>query len=165
METIFNIITPIVMFASSILGLGGQNTLSTQDTISEETPSSVEIGLYETSPRGEEGGFAMPASGCSAADPLWHGYPIHDCSILPDISTNKPIIRLGDPVTIFWDPKIHGGCLLSSNVEALSPTPDAGIADSRVDYPTGETSYSIVCDGVGNSDSVTVKVLPRIQET
>jgi hypothetical protein len=168
MESILNILTPVIMLVSGLMGLGDGNVA--QVSAIEEV-QSVELGLTEVSPRGAAGGFAMPASGCSDADPDWHGLPIHDCATLPDIRTNSPIIRLGDPVTISWDPRGNVNCVLSSNVMALvvspnSTTPPNGNAiGSRIDSPTGETTYTIVCDGSGNQDAATVKVLPRIQET
>lgn len=165
METVLNFFTPILMLASSVMGVG--SVAASDHAAVSVDQASVELGLTETSPRGAQGGFAMPASGCSAADPRWHGYPITDCSIMPDITTNKSIIRLGGSVIISWDPKIHQNCVLSPNVTRLNTpsTPDGNVAGSRTDTPTGETSYSIVCDGAGNQDSVTVKVLPRIQES
>jgi hypothetical protein len=163
MELIVNILAPVLVF---IAGFTGNAEVAMVQASAQDGSGSVELGLLqEFSPRGEAGGFAMPASGCSAADPRWHGNPIHDCDTLPDISTDKPIIRLGDPVEIFWDPRSHTNCILSANLMALSPVPDGNVAGSREDSPEGETTYSIVCDGAGNSDTVTVKVLPRIQET
>lgn len=162
METLLQLLTPVLLFVGTFANTGDLPQVPVEMPPSQ---TSVEVGLYETSPRGAEGGFAMPASGCSAADPRWHGTPIHDCDVLPDISTDKPIIREGDSVTIHWDPQGHINCVLSSNLMALSPPPDGNVAGSRTDTPTGETSYSIVCGGPGNSDTVTVKILPKIQET
>jgi hypothetical protein len=167
METVLNIIAPVVVFVASLMGFGGNYA----QVVAIEEPRSVEIGLSEVSPKGEAGGFAMPASGCSAASPTWHGLPVHDCATFPDITVSKPIIRIGDPVTVSWDPRTHTNCVLSSNVTSLtsSPnpsTPPVGTAiGSRIDNPTGETIYTITCDGVGNYDTAAVKVLPRIQET
>lgn len=159
MEFVLSIIASLVALTGGLLG--------PDDNIAQSVaaPQSVEFGLSEVSPKGASGGFAMPASGCSAAAPDWHGAPIHDCAVFPDISVDKPIIRLGDSVDVSWDPRTHTNCVLSSNVMDLSPVPDGNIAGSRTDTPTGETSYSISCDGAGNEDSATVKVLPRIQET
>lgn len=168
METIFNLLAPAIMLVSSLMGLGDAHTAQVATV---QAQRSVELGLTEVSPRGEAGGFAMPASGCSAADPNWHGEPIHDCASLPDIRTNSPIIRLGDPVTVSWDPRGNTSCVLSSNVTSLitSPNPatapDGNVIGSRIDSPTGETIYTIVCAGAGNQDAATVRVLPRIQET
>lgn len=163
MEILVNIFTPVLIFVATLMGM--QTTPATDAQMSIQGHNSVELGLLEMSPNGEQGGFAIPASGCSPSNPNWHGYPIHDCDILPDISVDKPIVRLNDRVIVTWDPKIHQNCVLSANLMALTPTPSGAVAGSRPDYPTGETSYSIVCDGVGYSDSVTVKVLPIIQET
>ncbi len=157
MDILISSLAAITLFVSSITGVA----VSTE----VQPLESVELGLSETSPLGEQGGFAMPASGCSAADPQWHGGVIHDCAIRPDISADQPIVRLGDPVTISWDPRTHTNCMLSSNLTSLSPEPDGEVAGSRELIPTGESTYSIICDGVGNGDAVTVKVLPRFQET
>jgi hypothetical protein len=155
MQMLVHVFAPAMLFFAALFGT---HTAAPAQT-------SVELGLYEVSPRGDAGGFAMPASGCSPADPQWHGYPIHDCAVHPDISVDKPIIRLGESVIVSWDPHTHTNCVLSNNVMALTPVPDGNVAGNRTDYPTGETTYSIVCDGAGNEDSATVKVLPRIQET
>lgn len=169
METIFNLLAPAIIFVAGLVGVGADDV---SNVSAIQARQSVELGLTEVSPRGEAGGFAMPASGCSAADSNWHDdVPIHDCSTLPDIRVNSPIIRLGDPVTVSWDPRSNLNCVLSSNVMALvtspnSATPPNGNAiGSRIDDPTGETTYTITCDGVGNQDAAVVKVLPRIQET
>ena len=168
METILNLFTPAIMLFSSLMGFGDTN-LAQVPVVAQA--QSVELGLTEVSPLGAAGGFAMPASGCSAADPNWHGLPVHDCVTLPDIRTNTPIIRLGDPVTVSWDPRGNVNCILSSNVTSLTVSPNPATVPngnaigSRIDSPTGETTYTIVCDGAENRDSATVKVLPRIQET
>jgi hypothetical protein len=162
METLINIFAPIALFVAGIVGVGPDNT----SLIASVEQPSVEFGLSEVSPKGESGGFAMPASGCSAASPEWHGEPVHDCALVPEINVNKSIIRLGDPIIVSWDPRTNTNCILSNNVMVLPPaTPDGNVADSRISIPTGETTYSIVCDGAGNEDSASVKVLPRIQET
>ena len=161
MEQILSFALSIAFAFSSLIGVAPQVPASL--AISES--SSVELGLREVSPKGEAGGFAIPASGCSAASPEWHGAPIHDCATFPDISVDKPIIRLGDPVEVSWDPRTHANCILSGNVMELTPVPNPNSIDSRTDYPTGETTYTITCEGAGNTDSASVKVLPRIQET
>jgi hypothetical protein len=171
MESILNILTPAIMLVSSLFGFGDA---SMAQVASINEVQTVEIGLTEVSPKGASGGFAMPASGCSAAEAGsdWHtDVPIHDCATLPDIRTNSPIIRLGDPVTVSWDPRGNVNCILSNNVMTLVTSPNSSTAPngnaigSRVAEPTGETTYTIVCDGADNRDAATVKVLPRIQET
>lgn len=170
METLFTIFAPVILFASSVMHFGvTTDTTIIQPVLAQQNQISVELDLQELSPRGESGGFAMPASGCSAADPnpVWHGYPIHDCVnplFFPKISVDKPIVRSGNPVTVSWDPKAHRYCVLSANLASLSPVPDGTVVGSVIINLLGETSYSIVCEG-GYSDSVTVKILPRIQET
>lgn len=158
MEFITQFAGAALLFIASLTGGAG-------DTLAPTQPTSVELGLYEVSPRGEAGGFAIPASGCSPASPSWHGYPIHDCTVYPDITADKLIVRYGEDVEVSWNPYSHVNCVLSETVMVLTPLPDGDVADSRIDEPTGETTYSIVCDGAGNRDSVTVKVLPRFQET
>ena len=125
-------------------------------------PDSVELGLREMSPKGSEGGFAIPASGCSSG-----------CDHAPDpvITVDKPIVRYGDSVKIHWNPKTNTGCQLSENVNVLvgglnpTTTPNAMAVGSRIDLPEGESIYTITCNRSGHTDSATVKVLPRIQET
>ena len=163
MEHIVSFAITAIVSLTSLLGFSADVPATL--ALTESQPSSVELGLTELSPKGEAGGYAIPASGCSAASPDWHGFPIHDCSTFPDIQVDKPIIRLGDPVNVAWDPRTHVNCILSENVMVLAPTPNPDSVDARVDYPTGETTYTITCEGAGNTDSATVKVLPRIQET
>jgi len=167
MESLLQIIAPVLLFASSLFGFGGQAVVTDAPVRVEN--NSVELGLYEVSPKGEAGGFAMPASGCGM---VHNGRPVHSCATAaPDINVDKPIVRLGDPVTVTWTPRISINCVLSSNVMALrsspnpSTAPNGNAAGSRIDSPTGETTYTITCQDTGNSDSVIVKVLPRIQET
>jgi hypothetical protein len=159
METILHIVAPIIMLASSVFGFN-THTVSPSSEAPEVAQTSVEFELYETSPKGAAGGFAIPASGCAPAD-IHDARGLHDCSTMPDISVDKPIIPYGESVTVSWDPTVHTGCVLSANLGSIA----VSSTGSTVTTPTGETSYSIVCDGVGNQDSVTVKVLPRIQET
>jgi len=84
---------------------------------------------------------------------------------LPDISADQPVVRYGEEVVITWDPRSHTNCVLSNNLMVTTPVPDGDVADDRTLTLTGESVFTIVCDGVGNSDAVTVKVLPRFQET
>ena len=162
MEILLQVLTPLLIFTSGLFGYG--------DISRTASPASVELGLKETSPNQESGGFAIPASGCGVVHS--NGTPENGCApTAPDITASKPIIRLGDPVTVSWDPKANTGCVLSSTVTKLTKSPnpavvpDATAVGSRIDTPTGETIYTITCTGVGNADKVTVKVLPRIQET
>ncbi len=166
MENIFNSIAPALLFVSSLLGLGTQpEQLNPAPEIN--IVESVELGLSETSPRGEQGGFAMPASGCSAIPP----HPNTGCppGALPIITVDKPLVRYGDDVVITWNPNGYTDCLLSTNLISLTGAPNpvtppiGSVGGSRTDTLTGQETYTITC--TGGSDSVTVKVLPRIQET
>lgn len=180
METMFHVITPFILAVGGLFGFAAQDTVI-ENNVQVMREESVELGLSETSPRGEMGGFAIPASGCSPVDPTGHRvpYPVHDCSTLPDISVDKPVIHYGDSVTVSWDPKTQVNCVLSANVMALvggsnpATAPNANLASSitnppRITTPTGETTFTITCDGnvnPNNIDTVIVKVLPKIQET
>ncbi len=150
----------IALFLTSLFGFGVAN---------DTPPASVELGLREVSPNGEEGGFAVPASGCSRPHPA--GY-YHDCEEQkPDITVDKPLVRYGDQVVVSWNPKLNINCVLSENVRSLTGTPNpatapnANAVGSRIDELTGEVTYTITCTGAGNVDQVTAKILPRIQET
>lgn len=157
METLIHLIAPLAMFIAGVTGFSSGST----SAVATANQQSVEFGLSEVSPRGVEGGFAMPASGCSDTT---HG-PIHDCALYPEINVNKAIIRLGESIVVSWDPRSNTNCVLTTNVTALPPaTPNGNVVGSRDATPTGETTYSISCDG-NRTDSATVKVLPRIQET
>lgn len=84
----------------------------------------------------------------------------------PTISADKAIVRFGDPVTIAWKPGQNTGCRLSDNLASLPARPDGTVAGSSEHNPTGETTYTIRCDGNGTATaSVIVKMLPKIQET
>ena len=163
MEILLQVLTPLIIFTAGIFGY-------TDSTSVLPTQTSSELGLREVSPNGETAGLAIPASGCGVVHA--NGTPENGCApTAPDITVNKPIIRLGDPVTISWNHKTNTGCTLSTTVTTLNinpnpaTAPDANAVGSRVDTPTGETVYTITCTGAGNGDKVTVKVLPRIQET
>jgi hypothetical protein len=162
MENIFNSIAPALLFVSSLLGFGTEPVL-VNPSVETDVVQSVEIGLSETSPLGAQGGFAMPASGCGI--PHVDGTPINGCTpgTVPVITVDKPLVRYGDTVVVTWATNTYSGCTLSSNVTSLAPPVVVGTGGSRNDVVTGEETYTITC--TGGSDSVTVKVLPRIQET
>jgi len=114
---------------------------------------TVEIGLSEVSPRGEAGGFAIPASGCS--------YPAHGECTDPSITADDSIVRYGEDVEICWDPGAHTSCVLSSNLTGTATV--AGCEDVAV---YADTTYTISCDdGVIDEASVQVFSLPLIEET
>ena len=179
METIFNTIAPLILFASSLFGF--EYTVPSSPVA--QTVQSVEIGLSETSPRGEFGGYAVPASGCSALDPNWGNGQHPDttgapCPVNPGptIIANPEIVRYGESVTITWNANNNPGCFLSSNIVSLPPQPVDTYAvapnNKRVDILTGQETFEIRCwnqiiAGVPTAifDQVTVKVLPRVQET
>lgn len=176
METIFNTIAPLILFASSLFGF--EYTVPSSGVA--QTVQSVELGLSETSPRGDEGGYAVPASGCSSLDPLWGDgrHPDSVCPVNPGptITAFPPIIRYGESVSITWNANNNPGCVLTSNLNSLLPRPVDPYAvapnNSRVDTLTGQETYEIRCwnrivGGVEEAvfDQVTVKVLPRVQET
>jgi hypothetical protein len=164
MEILIQLFTGTLMAITSFIGGGVVET--------EYASNSVELGLRETSPKGEGGGFAIPASGCGVVHTEANPDYVHECpSSVPNISVDKPIMRLGDPVTVTWDPKSNVGCVLSNTVMKLitspnpSTAPNPSVSGSRVDEPTGETMYTITCTGGGNTDNAIVKILPRYQET
>ena len=153
MESILSIITSL-LFAVTGATAGAE-------TPAAAGPSSVEIGLAELSPAGEAGGYAMPASGCSAAD--WHGRGLHDCNQQPLIDVDDPIVRMGENTTLRWNPNGISNCRLLGNLTNQGPVSRAG---SEVITPFADTTYVIVCDNQSAyTQSVTVRVLPRIQET
>jgi hypothetical protein len=159
MDYIQEIIAASMLLIAGLMGSGGLGVV-------DPAPQTVEVGLAETSPLGEAGGYATPASGCSVA--ASHDESIHDCSTLPEIHTDKPIVRYGEDVVVGWNPYMHENCVLSQSVLLLPPTTlptPITVSGVRTANPTAETTFSITCDGVGNFDSVTVRVLPRAQET
>ncbi|MEM9336700.1 MAG: CARDB domain-containing protein [Patescibacteria group bacterium] len=79
MESIVGLITQVALVASGIAsGLAGVGESTTSVPTTES--NSVELGIVELSPRGEAGGFAMPASGSSAPPPR------------PDLTVTNPAI-------------------------------------------------------------------------
>ncbi len=170
METLLTLLMPILLFGSSLLGFTSDVPDSKQ-VVADRVPQSVELGLREMSPNGEEGGFAIPASGCSSTD-LYYGdgtHPVPNATNCPNnipiITAVPAIIRAGDSTLISWDPKQGLSCSLSLTVTKLNGNavvnPDA--IGSSSDYPTAQTKYTIRCHN-GNAEAI-VKVLPVIQET
>lgn len=154
MESIFNTIISLVMAVTGA-GVGADQVANAPE------PSSVEVGLAELSPAGEAGGYAMPASGCSASD--WHGAGLHDCNQQPEITVDNPIVRIGEETTLRWDTNGISGCELLGNLNNQGPVTGSG---SEVVAPFADTTYVIICDEeAAYTQMVTVRVLPRIQET
>lgn len=180
MEIIAHTLTTFIVFVS---GLTGINQLHLAEFVPQEPQASVEFGLQEMSPNGADGGYAMPASGCSATNPVgnldWgdgtHSDPIkgvtpNTCPTVPTITVDRPIVRQGDTVKISWNVNFNKSCILSSNVMDLIVSPlnvtsavNPNINGSRNDQPQSMTTYTISCEG--GSAAVTVKVTPRIVET
>ncbi len=168
MESIINILVSATLFTTSLFGLNTNDFLQTDLLPQQDAPVSVEFGLSETSPRGEKGGFAMPASACSQPHP---GDPV-PCPATdePKITAVPPIVRKGEVTKITWDPNGNIYCNLSANVLALKISPDnpttvpnSDAVGSRNDRPNNEKKYTIYC--ANTEASVTVRVLPVIQET
>jgi hypothetical protein len=113
---------------------------------------SVEIGISSLSPAGIEGGYAVPASGCSDLHD-------NDCAA-PTITTSRNLVRKGDPVEICWNPDNHISCTLSPN---LSGNPNILACDTVT--LQNKTQFSISCtDGLPGESTVTVEVVPTFQE-
>ncbi len=163
MEIITYIAASLLLFSSSFSGIGGVSILPEM----QKQQPTVELGLREVSPQGEDGGFAIPASHCSAPN----AEDTCDTSNKPDINVNKPIVRMGEEVIVTWDPNGNTGCALSSTVTKLvaapnpAQAPNANVHESRTDFPEGMTTYTIACAGANNTDSDVVKVLMEIEET
>jgi len=153
MESVFNIIASLLIAVTSLVG-GEQAS-------NNVAPSSVEIGIAELSPRGESGGYAMPASGCS--EDQWHGNGLHNCGRQPVIELDDTIIRIGEETELRWDPNGIDNCVLLGNLQNQGPVVAAG---SETIEPIADTTYVIICDNEQEyTQTVTVRVLPRIQET
>ena len=155
METIFSLITSTLIFITGLLPMQGIVGVQNQSM-----PDSVEIGLSETSPAGPQGGFAVPASGCTD---LSHG-PIHQCNKLPEISSNPYVIRMGESATVTWKTNGIAGCELIGDLAAAGSL-STNAQGSEVVQPSSDAVYTIRCTSDTYMDIVTVRVLPRIQET
>jgi hypothetical protein len=159
MENVLHFFTPALLFITGVLGMQG-DTAGQQVVVPVD---SVEVGLSETSPNGPAGGFAMPASGCSA--PTVHDdRGIHDCDGLPEIEVDPPIIRVGETANVSWDPKPEEGltnCVVSGGSLSAGLVTETGDEDVS---PSADTRYYIDCDN-NRSDSTLLRVLPEIQET
>lgn len=83
--------------------------------------------------------------------------------VAPEISADNELIRMGETVTISWQPNGNTNCTLSGNLMNMSPAPNPNADGSKEDQPTGRVTYTITCEG--GTDSVEVRVLPVIQET
>jgi len=153
MESVFNIIASLLM---AVTGL-----VTGEQALNNVAPSSVEIGIAELSPRGEAGGYAMPASGCS--ENQWHGNGLHDCGRQPVIELDDNIIRIGEQTELRWDPNGIDNCVLIGNLDSAGAVTGPG---SEFIQPIADTTYVIICDNEQEyTQTVTVRVLPRIQET
>lgn len=154
----------LLIVVAAFIGLaGGVSHLAATQAPANQL--SAEIGLSETSPAGPGGGFAIPASGCSASD-TGAGHSsvgVHDCPG-PDITSDLVIARPGDTPNICWNTNAYAGadCTLSNNLSSYSIGDGCGTVTA---YNT--QTFSITCDaGSGPvSDDVTVLVLPLIEET
>ncbi len=84
-----------------------------------------------------------------------------DCAP-PTITIDKPVVRYGEPVVITWDPVSakNTACTLSPQISTGN---NANVAGNTIYTVTGETTFSITCNG--GTAEVSVKVLPRVQET
>lgn len=87
-----------------------------------------------------------------------------DCGAVPTIIVNDSegpvIVRFGEEVNISWNPFGNTTCTLSPQI-ALGN--NANAIDEDTYTMTGESTFSITCEG--GTDSVSVRVLPREQET
>jgi hypothetical protein len=118
---------------------------------------SVEVGISTVSPAGIQGGYAVPASGCST----WHSSGPNDCDS-PIITANRELVPSGSTVEISWNPFNHKDCTLSSNL-----TGNANVAGNEDVIVENTTRYTIKCtDGPpgGAVDGVTVEVIPTTFE-
>lgn len=158
MEILVHIITPIIIAVSSFLGIQ-----------QPEEVTSVELGLIEeVSPRGQEGGFAMPASGCSYdySDPTEeHGHAdLTDCSGFPIIEIDPPIVRSGEEVDVDWNVGDHTGCEITYKDQVVN-IPNGGSNTGTISgvVLTAETLFTLTCND--GSATAVGRVLPKIQET
>jgi hypothetical protein len=117
------------------------------------TPTpSVEVGVSTLSPAGAEGGYAVPASGCS---------DLHDSDCAaPTITSETDLVRKGETVEICWNPDNHTSCSLSPN---LSGNANAVACDTvAID---NATTFLISCtDGIPGESTVLVEVVPTVFE-
>lgn len=148
MESVAHIITTLMLALSSMTGIGDGVLGQTQ------SPGSAELGISELSPRGLQGGFAMPASGCSG-----HTHVGEICGE-PEFELDDPIIRDDEETQICWDPNGRTDCRLLGDLDARGPVTGPGC--ETVD-PDSDATYVLVC----GSDvfTQTLRVLPRVQET
>jgi hypothetical protein len=121
-----------------------------------DAPDTVEIGLSETSPRGDSGGYAVPASGCSGGD-------CEDVTLTVD----STLVRKGEPVTVCWYLKGHTSCSLNPANKFNDPVP---ISDAcEIITITGEVEFKLTCTAptnLGTKESTKrVRVLPEMYES
>ena len=149
MESVAHIIASLMLAVSSMTGIG-------DDGLSKQSQSagSAELGIVELSPRGVEGGFAMPASGCSA-----HTHTGEICGD-PEIDLEDPIIRDDETTQVCWDPNGRTDCRLLGDLENRGPVTGPGC--ETVD-PDSDSTYILICGS--DVQSATLRVLPRVQET
>lgn len=87
-----------------------------------------------------------------------------NCPEPPIISVNNSdgplIVRYNEEVKVAWSPLGNKACTLSAQI---APGNNANVTGEDTVVMTGETTFSITCEN--GSDSVSVRVLPRVQET
>lgn len=111
---------------------------------------SVEVGISSLSPAGIDGGYAVPASGCSGPT---------DCNA-PVITADKTLVPPNEPVEICWNPSNHHDCKLSKNL-----TGNANQITCETVTIQSSTRFAIQCiDGTVQEDSVIVDVTPTMYE-
>ena len=165
MEIFSSFIAPLIVAFSSLTSIGAGDV----SVVSE--PVGVEVGLLEVSPNGSAGGFAVPACGCSTL----HRGIIHDCNPSGGSNPGGPsvevcddgstVIRSGESVDICYDNQTIINCeVIDSLGNVLIPS-ITGLG-SETFTPLSDTQLGIICNEQSEySDTVGIRVLPRIQET
>ena len=82
------------------------------------------------------------------------------------IEVDPTVTRKGSPVTVTWDTGTSdpANCQIQTGAVVLQ-SPLASKAGSLTHIITGETTFTINCEGNRNNAEATVKVLPEFQET
>lgn len=83
-----------------------------------------------------------------------------------DLDVDKPIVRKDEPVILEWDigTSLPENCILQAGSITIAG-PFSQSSGSYTALITGETVFTLSCDGGQNKSSVTVRVLPEFQET
>lgn len=166
MFSIFILVCSAVLLFIGVHGQG-EKLAHTQKQI-----ESVELGLAELSPRGELGGYAIPASGCGAAHgahgalcpPPTISITARNITMNGGYTNGTLVFNPGDEVEIKWDSTQMSSCVAGPNTSDFSTGAGNPISGQDVDIiepaAGSDTTLGISCtdlNGATHAASVVIR--------